>query len=123
MEAQEVLAALLAPARVWSRREVLQRPCPVPARPGVYAWYFKELPYPIDTRGCVVLDNLTLLYVGISPKAPPRDGRAGSQQTLRSPSVHTTTAPPPARRCASPWAACSAITSGSSFAGSAVKPG
>lgn len=83
MEAQEVLAALLAPARVWSCGEVLQRPCPVPARPGVYAWYFKELPYPIDTRGCVVLGDLTLLYAGISPKAP-RDGRAGSRQTLRS---------------------------------------
>jgi hypothetical protein len=84
MEAQEVLAALLAPARVWSRGEVLQRPCPVPARPGVYAWYFKELPYPIDTHGCVALGDLTLLYVGISPKSPPRDDRAGSRQTLRS---------------------------------------
>jgi GIY-YIG catalytic domain-containing protein len=83
MEAQEALAALVDPPRVWSRGEVLQRPCPVPAVPGIYAWYFKELPYPIDTRGCVRRGDLTLLYVGISPKAPPRDGRAGSQQTLR----------------------------------------
>jgi len=63
---------------------VLQRPCPVPRGPGVYGWYFKELPYPIDTRGCVVLADLTLLYVGISPKAPPRNGRAESRETLRS---------------------------------------
>jgi hypothetical protein len=73
-----------ASARVWSSGEVLRRPCPVPAGPGVYGWYFKELPYPIDTHGCVALPDLTLLYVGISPKAPPRDGRVGSQQTLRS---------------------------------------
>lgn len=53
-------------------------------RAGVYSWYVKELPYPIDTRGCVVLDDLILLYVGISPKAPPRNGRARSRQTLRS---------------------------------------
>jgi hypothetical protein len=84
MEAHGTLATVLDPARVWSRGEVLQRPCPVPAGPGVYGWYFKQLPYPIDTRGCVVLGDLTLLYVGISPKAPPRDGRAGSRQTLRS---------------------------------------
>jgi hypothetical protein len=84
MSAHEPLATLLHPARVWSSGEVLQRPCPVPAGPGVYGWYFKELPYPIDTRGCVALADLTLLYVGIAPKAPPRDGRAGSRQTLRS---------------------------------------
>jgi hypothetical protein len=84
MEAQAALAALVDPALVWSRTEVLQRPCPVPAAPGVYGWYFKELPYPIDTNGCVRRGDLTLLYVGISPKAPPRDGRAGSRQTLRS---------------------------------------
>jgi hypothetical protein len=84
MDAHRVPATLLHPARVWSRGEVLQRACPVPAGPGVYGWYFKELPYPIDTRGCVVLGDLTLLYVGISPKAPPRDGRGGSRQTLQS---------------------------------------
>jgi hypothetical protein len=84
MSAHDALATVLRPTRVWSSGVVLQRPCPVPACPGVYGWYFKELPYPIDTRGCVVLGDLTLLYVGISPKAPPRDGRVGSQQTLRS---------------------------------------
>ena len=84
MSSHAALATLLHPARVWSSFEVLQRPCPVPPIPGVYGWYFKQLPSPIDTRGCVVLGDLTLLYVGISPKAPPRNERAGSRQTLRS---------------------------------------
>jgi hypothetical protein len=84
MGAHGGLGTLLHPVRVWSAGEVLRRPCPVPAAPGVYGWYFKELPYPIDTRGCVALADLTLLYVGIAPKAPPRNGRAGSRQTLRS---------------------------------------
>jgi hypothetical protein len=68
MGAHGGLGTLLHPARVWSAGEVLRRPCPVPAAPGVYGWYFKELPYPIDTRGCVALADLTLLYVGIAPK-------------------------------------------------------
>lgn len=84
MEPQDTVATVVDPAQVWSRAEVLQSSCPVPAGPGVYGWYFKELPYPIDTRGCVVRGDLTLLYVGISPKAPPRNGRAGSRETLRS---------------------------------------
>ncbi|WP_374121860.1 GIY-YIG nuclease family protein [Rhodococcus sp. AH-ZY2] len=38
----------------------------------------------MDTTGCVERDGLTLLYVGISPKAPPKNGRLASSQTLRS---------------------------------------
>jgi hypothetical protein len=125
MGSQGALATLLQPTRVWSRGEVLQRPCPVPAGPGIYGWYFKELPHPINTRSCVVLGDLTLLYVGISPKAPPRDGRAGSQQTLRSRirDQTTTTAMPRAQRFVLLWVVCSATGSGSSFAGSGVELG
>lgn len=47
-------------------------------------WYFTELPALIDVGGCVAHDGRVLLYVGISPKAPPRNGRASSRQTLRS---------------------------------------
>jgi hypothetical protein len=76
---------LLAPARVFSRDEVLTRPCPVPAVAGVYAWYFRQIPSAeIDTSGCVRHEDLTLLYVGIAPKPPPLNGRAPSKQTLRS---------------------------------------
>jgi hypothetical protein len=47
-----------------TREQVLASPCPIPAVAGVYGW--------------------TLLYVGISPKAPPRNGRRPSRQTVRS---------------------------------------
>ena len=55
---------LLEPEKLFSRSEVLSRPCPVPSERGLYAWY----PGITPTNGCVVKDNLTLLYVGISPK-------------------------------------------------------
>jgi hypothetical protein len=83
MDAQDVLNGLVRPARLWSRAEVLGRPSPVPSRPGVYGWYFKELPWSIDTSQCVTRDNCTLLYGGIAPKAPPANGQPASQQTLR----------------------------------------
>lgn len=74
---------LLSPVRVWSRSEVLAKPSSVPKSPGVYAWYFRNFPAEIPTADCIKLKNeLTLLYVGISPSAPPRNGRAGSKQTL-----------------------------------------
>jgi hypothetical protein len=75
--------ALLQPVRLWSRAEVLTRPSPVPAAPGAYAWFFRELPWPLDTVACVQYHGLTLLYVGIAPKRPPARA-APSRQTLRS---------------------------------------
>jgi hypothetical protein len=73
------------PVRLWSRSEVLTAPCPVPAVPGVYGWYFREMPHrEIDTRRCVTFDGLTLLYVGIAPKPPPANGTVPSKQTLRT---------------------------------------
>jgi hypothetical protein len=85
VDVQEVFAELVRPARLWSQAEVFQRPCPVPSCSGLYGWYFKKLPYPLDTSQCATRgDNLTLLYVGIAPKASPGDGRPGSSQTLRS---------------------------------------
>ncbi len=84
MDAREVFAELVRPAHLWSQAEVLQRPCPVPSRPGLYGWYFKALPYPLAPSQCATWGNLTLLYVGIAPKAPPGNGRPGSSQTLRS---------------------------------------
>lgn len=66
-----------------SREEVLSRPSPVPSKPGVYAWFFKRVPLLIDVTGCYSTDGLTLMYVGISPKEPPNNGRAASRSTLR----------------------------------------
>lgn len=75
--------ALTRPNRLLSRDEVLARPCPAPPAAGVYAWYFREVPPGVPVEGCHVLRDLALLYVGISPKMPPANGRA-SRQTLRS---------------------------------------
>jgi hypothetical protein len=65
------------------RSEVLSRPSPVPDKPGVYAWYFRRIPPGVDVTGCHQVEGLTLLYVGISPKEPPANGRPPSRSTLR----------------------------------------
>lgn len=36
--------ALVSPRRLWTAREVLVRPSPVPAAAGVYGWHFKQRP-------------------------------------------------------------------------------
>lgn len=83
MTANADIARFLA-APIRSRSEVLATPSPVPAGPGAYGWWFRELPADIDGRGCVSREGLTLLYAGISPKKPPTNGRGPSRQTLRS---------------------------------------
>ena len=60
--------ALLEPTHLYSRSQVLTKPCPVPKERGLYAWYFKEIPCITPTDECVVKDDLTLLYVGRSPR-------------------------------------------------------
>jgi hypothetical protein len=74
--------ALLNPARVWTRSEVLARPCPVPREAGVYAWYFVSPPPGVPVDGCHVHQGMHLLYVGISPKKPPSNGASPSKQRL-----------------------------------------
>jgi hypothetical protein len=75
---------LLAPKVLYSRSEVLARPAPTPKTPGVYAWYFDQIPNGIDTMGCHQLGGRALLYVGISPKEPPMNGTLPSRQSLRT---------------------------------------
>jgi hypothetical protein len=82
-EIDRVRSVITKPARVWSREEALSKPSPVPASPGVYGWFFRELPAPIETVECVKHEDPTLLYRGISPKKPPPYGKP-SAQTLRS---------------------------------------
>lgn len=72
------------PERLWSRGDVLGKPCPVPAAPGVYAWYMDGLPNYVPLDACVWVDGRALVYVGISPKKPPRNGAAASRQNLRT---------------------------------------
>lgn len=72
---------LLQPTRLWSRAEVLARPCPVPRAAGVYAWYFRGLDR-VPATECVACGDFRLLYVGISPSAPPVNGKSPSRQNL-----------------------------------------
>ncbi len=63
---------------------MLRRLCPLPARSGLYGWYFRQLPYSVDTSRCATQGDMALLYLGIAPKAPPANGRPPSRQMLRS---------------------------------------
>jgi len=81
MTADEI-SVFVAPSRVYSRQDVLTRPCPVPAEPGVYGWWFRRWPSPVSTGGCRCHQGLVLLYAGISPDRPPANGRPASKQTI-----------------------------------------
>jgi hypothetical protein len=73
---------LLRPGRLWSRQDVFSRRSPVPKAPGVYAWYFRNMPPHVPTTGCTITGDFHLLYVGISRSAPPKSGKAASKQNL-----------------------------------------
>lgn len=72
--------ALLHPPHFYGRQQVLAKPSPIPVRPGVYAWYFREVPPGVPVEGCHWHDGLPLLYLGISPKRPPSNGKPSSRQ-------------------------------------------
>ena len=71
-------------SQLLSRDEVLAKPFPIPASPGVYGWWFDRIPAGAPTQNCAARDGSMLLYVGISPKAPPMNGKPPSKATLRS---------------------------------------
>jgi hypothetical protein len=73
---------LLQPRKLWTHAEILSKPCPVPKAPGVYAWYFQAIPPQVPTANCHTYSDLTLLYIGISPKKPPQNGRPPSSHTI-----------------------------------------
>jgi hypothetical protein len=43
--------------------EILAHPCPIPARRGIYGWFFAAIPPGIDAGGTCERDGLRLLYV------------------------------------------------------------
>lgn len=71
---EKVRESILRPERVYSLDDVSNHPCPVPAAPGVYGWYFREIPPDVPVRNCESHKGLTLLYVGRAP-----DSRKSSQ--------------------------------------------
>jgi hypothetical protein len=74
----------LVSSRQFGCGEVLMNPCPIPAGPGVYGWWFDDIPPEVPVERCRVSEGRILLYVGISPKRPPTSGRPPSSQTVRS---------------------------------------
>jgi len=75
---------LLDASDLYTAERVARRPSPIPRVAGVYGWYFDSVPRGVPTDGCHMADGRPLLYVGISPKAPPLAGGQGSRQTIRS---------------------------------------
>lgn len=75
---------LIEEASLITRGEALAKDSAVPAVAGVYAWWFDEIPPGVPSAGCERRNDWVLLYVGISPKAPPRNGKPPSKQTLLS---------------------------------------
>lgn len=66
--------ALLKPSKLWTRSELLKKSCPVPQKPGLYAWYFKEIPPGVPIEDSVNWKGLTFLYLGISPRTSLSQG-------------------------------------------------
>ena len=69
--------------KLYSRAEILGSSTLVPKAGGLYFWFFKETPSGVPLNGCLSLEGKTLLYAGISPKSPPKNGKPPSKQTLR----------------------------------------
>lgn len=78
------MESLLQPSRLWTRSEVVSRPSPVPRQSGIYAWYFRVVPPGVPVSDCHRFGEAVLLYVGISPKAPSRNGFPSSRQHISS---------------------------------------
>ena len=76
------IAALLAPERLYTAFEAVARVDGAPKKPGIYAWYFDTIPPGINASTCHTVNGWSLLYIGISPKKPPSNGRAPSKSHI-----------------------------------------
>jgi hypothetical protein len=83
LELANEIVVFLHPPHLYSRQELLATPSLVPKADGVYGWWFRCLPAPTDTSRCANDQGFTLLYTGISPKEPPKNGRPPSKGNLR----------------------------------------
>ena len=75
--------AIFLEAKRFTRDEIFADPCPVPSKPGIHGWWFRDIPGSIDASRCETRDGLTLLYVGIAPTPPPASGKRPVSQDLR----------------------------------------
>ena len=69
------LKRLTKPAKLYSRQDVFSKPCPVPKERGVYAWFFTDELSIVPSSECIENNNFTLLYVGIAPSKPRKNGK------------------------------------------------
>jgi len=69
------------PEKLWSRKEVMSSPSPVPAVSGLYFWWFKTIPSGVPLDNCITINDHTLLYVGISPD---KKGKPNSRANLKT---------------------------------------
>ena len=79
----EALTWLLHPDQMHSWADLAGQPAMPPPCSGVYGWYFDRLPAAVPVADCHKVGDWTLAYVGISPKAPPTNGKPPSKQHLR----------------------------------------
>jgi hypothetical protein len=80
---EQAIDDLLHPLSLYSAADFFSRPCPFPASPGVYAWYFDEVLPGVPIEGCHQALGHTLLYVGIAPKEAKGQAVKPSIRTLR----------------------------------------
>jgi len=65
----KIFEDLIANPKLFSRQEALSKPCPIPKKPGLYGWYFREIPEGVPVDKCKSINGYKLLYVGISPSS------------------------------------------------------
>ena len=74
---------LLAPLHLHRAADVMSRQSPVPRRPGVYAWYFDEIPEDVDVVGCHEIDappesDFVMLAANVPRALPTSPDGAGT---------------------------------------------
>ena len=63
---QQIIETLVYKGRLFSRSDVNAKPCPVPQEPGLYAWFFNDIPDTVPTENCYGREGWKLLYIGIA---------------------------------------------------------
>lgn len=70
----EIERRLLTPPTLRSGSDILRQPSLIPARPGIYAWYFEKPPLALALEGAHRSLGHYLLYLGVSPSNESSNG-------------------------------------------------